>query len=946
MDEFWFWFLSSEFSAADGIISLAVCLTNLNAPIPMQANVSTPSYVDEIGISLIVPTLQRFIEARRLTNVMREICANEYEKKNKKGMLMSSTLSSTSVMISPSSQSVIDTLCSIPDLLANVLKTRVPYSLTHNAWFVELGQQLGDGIDQMATSASTDNAIAPTDFRTFLSPLGALVTKLTRLNRRVEILDALMPRFIQHVHQLIGASSSSSSLPSSSIIHAYGAIFQSVNVQSMEPFLITLIQWLGNELHNCQQHAASASSSSSSSPSTEVIFAIMRVLFPLTYYNSSSTSSTYFTTLVTKKLFLTRAVTLSPSAIQILIDYIAFISSSLFHLDPASLPSRKLTHSTLIEDVLLDLGRAWAGAGAGAVGDDAGLTITPNGAQRMATSVAVDHQLAIGRCIKCILEKLESEENRANDKAKQSSSTGPKAKKSSIDADLAVDGDDDADIKSLGSFASSPVLPYLLTGVQSRLSSPLLAVRRNAMQIAKVFSRLLGGAENELNFDGEEADEKENQLSAPVAGDDDHLFIDDSDPSKPSTGGVTVTLHSPASIIDPRHLTQANANSSAPTSSPLKAHSLVDDEKDLRKVPLPTFLRPALDMLHKNAESLDHMTAALEALPRLIQKQPADLPLVAPQLASALLNVGSNVFLETHARLAQYRKAALVALCSSMNIQVLTHTVTYLVGEFYSSNHSLGSKLEILEVLRTAAEEMADMKEDRANSIKSASTAPLISEVPSSSSPLIPINRRFYSSSSHSQSVSATLAHHEEIIRQRVEQRTRRWGNTARQKKAETTAALATSSVIYSINRFTPVAHIFFYTLMKPIDQPSALTLLHQHDSLLLIRLIHTISAFLPCSSGLSQALPMVTRSMAKVLMEYLIMHAGRIQRYHNGANGHHQHQQSQDQPQLPSEEIGIRRMIFFALSRILVTYNEKLFADGKRNDNNPILSHSLIHLY
>jgi telomere length regulation protein len=239
--------------------------------------------------------------------------------------------------------------------------------------------------------------------------------------------------------------------------------------------------------------------------------------------------------------------------------------------------------------------------------------------------------------------------------------------------------------------------------------------------------------------------------------------------------------------------------------------------------------------------------------------------------------------------------------------------VQYLVGQFYSSNHSLGTKLEILDILRMSAEKLADMSDHGP-----AAPKPLVEEVARSSS-LVPVNAPAYSSSSHPSAVSETLAHHQKIIAERVEKRTKRWGATKR--AAEGTAV---QQKTYSVNRFTPVAHLFFYPLMKQIDQPAAVVYLHQHDSLLLIRLLHTVSAFLPCSSGLAQSLPLATRGMAKVLMEYLLMHASRGMGSRTVGS---------------TAEIGIRRIVFYALSRILVTYNEALFADDFPQEMNELVA-------
>jgi len=577
---------------------------------------------------------------------------------------------------------------------------------------------------------------------------------------------------------------------------------------------------------------------------------------------------------------------------------------------------------------LLALVQSWGG-------EEGGTNPVSTAQLHTGNHLTADTQVYLSRAIELVMIELEKQlpsvQSKPSDKSPPSAK--PKPKPASIPTTPEEILAAEPEISSVGPFASSPCIPFLLSGVHIRLSSPLPAVRRATMKVARVMSRLIGGASNEINF-GEDELDVDGKLVTSDANVDDEENEDERPGVKPST-------LNPATIISPDHL--AAALEGTPR-TPLPAYSLSDDTSDLRKVPLPHFLADALELLHKHSESRDHIAAALEALTKLIHRNPPDLTVHCRALMAALVNMGSNVIIETSSTLAKRRMESMVALCSTMrpnDSRTIATSVAYLIDEFYGEHYSLGTKVEMLTVLRKAAEKLSGMGEEGAKLKEGQSAAttstktetatvlqrkPLIQPVSPSdtaASHLIPINKPTYSSGSSSQEVSATLAHHQEIIRARVEKRTKRWGMTKKMAdQGALTQHASTSTRHYSINLFTHVAHLFFYPLMKRIDTPAAVSMLSQHEYLLLIHLLQTVSIFLPCSSGLSQALPLITRNMCRVLMEYLLMHAS--------AHTAHMHMQRDGKQSSGAavEQIGVRRMILFALSRILVTYNEKLFAD------------------
>ena len=830
-----------------------------------------------------------------------------------------------SLPLSPHAQTVLDQLCSFPDLLANTLRADLPYSLSLRAWHAAVASQMHLLIVSRSTEGAAESASPPS---AFLAPLSNLLTKMVRMGQSDVVLEAMCEPLLVHCRDLAApvsasavsasaSAASSSASPSfvlsSPLLLAYASVFQGVGVQAQEKLVEGLLRWIGGRWKAIREEREvamlDAREEQSKSSVTEAWFAaqgraalsIFPSLFPLPYFESSP----FFALLVSNRLFLAR-ISLPSAALGVLVDYLWQMSlARLSLMGPQEATKTREAHQTLLDQVAVQVLQVWAGVGSGGSGVDSG---TPSTA-----AVSGEAQLHLGKVVLLLLTKIEAE--------LCGGAPAPKPRKAKKKG--GSEAQPDAEIKSLGFFANSAAVSYLLSGIGSRLSSPLPPVRANAMQIAKVFSRLMGGAENELDFDEADAGEEEEE---------------EEDPEQVAKRNQLATL-TPASMINPAHLAGGGGGGAVLTTpsdgSPLQSHSLEDDERDLRKVPLPRFMRDAMDLIYKHADSFDHIEAALEALPGLIARNTPDLPTLARELTVALLNLGSNVFLETSPKLARWRLDSLVSLCSTYRLgdsRALADAVGYLISQFFSGNYSMGTKLEMLDVLRLAAERLAHFDGGGAEmgstggALKPTSGQPLIQEVSSSSArtaSLVPINTPVYSSSSSAHAVSSTLAHHQAIIKARVEARTRRWGST---KIAAEAAAAGSSSAPaaptarkYSINRFAPVSHLFFFPLMRQIDSESSRVHLSQHDGLLMLRLLHTVSGFIPCSSGLAQALPLATRNMARTLMEFLLVVGARTASASASAFG---------AAQGGTAEIGLRRMILFALSRILVCYNEALFAD------------------
>jgi hypothetical protein len=314
---------------------------------------------------------------------------------------------------------------------------------------------------------------------------------------------------------------------------------------------------------------------------------------------------------VSQRLLVSKT-SLTLPALRVLVDYLWQLSAAvLAGLSAADADRARSNHLTLLDHVLTTVLQVWSG------GEQSTST---TGVQRVSHSMAAESQVYLGKAALLMLLKIEKELCGGGPLTPQQRAARAQKKK--------AEGETEEAFKQLGSFAHSAAVPLLLTGIHSRLSSPLPPVRAVSMAIARVFSRLMGGAESEIDF-GE--------------GDAAALEDEEAKEEEEAKRNQAAALN-PATIINPQHLAVAAASSGASSGPPLHAHSLSDDEKDLRKVRLPFFLRDALEMIHKNADSSDHIEATLECLPPLIARHPADLRLLARDLMAALLNLDQTFF--------------------------------------------------------------------------------------------------------------------------------------------------------------------------------------------------------------------------------------------------------------------------------------------------------------
>uniref|UniRef100_A0A3P9PZX2 Telomere length regulation protein TEL2 homolog n=1 Tax=Poecilia reticulata TaxID=8081 RepID=A0A3P9PZX2_POERE len=148
------------------------------------------------------------------------------------------------------------------------------------------------------------------------------------------------------------------------------------------------------------------------------------------------------------------------------------------------------------------------------------------------------------------------------------------------------------------------------------------------------------------------------------------------------------------------------------------------------------------------------------------------------------------------------RQAAMVALTAVDSVPV----TQYLTTEFYSLNYSLRQRLDILEVLALAAQELSK---------------PAADKVTAAASGLTPYQ-------------SNSAAGWRQEVEKRIQNKTKRISKGSGQPRAGAAP-----------NRYAPVAGYFFFPLLRNYDKPEVTFDLLGSDHLVLGRLIHTLGLFM-----------------------------------------------------------------------------------------------------
>uniref|UniRef100_A0A8C0GEK7 Telomere length regulation protein TEL2 homolog n=1 Tax=Chelonoidis abingdonii TaxID=106734 RepID=A0A8C0GEK7_CHEAB len=224
----------------------------------------------------------------------------------------------------------------------------------------------------------------------------------------------------------------------------------------------------------------------------------------------------------------------------------------------------------------------------------------------------------------------------------------------------------------------------------------------------------------------------------------------------------------------------------------------MSEDKELKKMKVPVYIRDCIEVL-TGSEDMDKWEATMKVLESLIRRNSATTREVSMELAKVLLHLEEKTYIEGFVEL---RKRALVA------VTITDAVVQYLTSQFYSLNYSLCQRMDILDVLALAAQELSQPQASGKNKPRS-TQSPCIQTVPGSDS----------------------SQNWRRIVDERIKSKTRRLA------KGQSLVEPACGP-----NKFSSLAGHFFFPLIQNFDRPLVTFDLLGDDHLVLGRLAHTLA--------------------------------------------------------------------------------------------------------
>ncbi|KFW90651.1 Telomere length regulation protein TEL2, partial [Phalacrocorax carbo] len=248
----------------------------------------------------------------------------------------------------------------------------------------------------------------------------------------------------------------------------------------------------------------------------------------------------------------------------------------------------------------------------------------------------------------------------------------------------------------------------------------------------------------------------------------------------------------------------------------------MSEDKEL-KTKAPVYIRDCIEVL-TGSEDVDKWEATVQALESLVRKNPAATREVSVELAKILLHLEEKTCIEGFVLL---RQRAQVAVLTTDPIPV----AKYLTSQFYSLNYSLRQRMDILDVLVLAAQELSYPK-SHGKTKRSGAQKPCIQLLPGSDS----------------------SKDWRKIVDERIKSKTRRFAT------GQSQVELASSP-----NEFSSVAGYFFFPLIQHFDRPLTTFDLLGEDHFVLGRLVHTLAILMYLAVN-----TVAVTAMGKALLEFV----------------------------------------------------------------------------
>ncbi|XP_074867286.1 telomere length regulation protein TEL2 homolog isoform X2 [Carettochelys insculpta] len=370
------------------------------------------------------------------------------------------------------------------------------------------------------------------------------------------------------------------------------------------------------------------------------------------------------------------------------------------------------------------------------------------------------------------------------------------------------------------------LLVSMMGGMKCHLDSNLPRVRRLGMVVAESISSRINTDGPSLKFQYEDDDETRELKSlikqtAPLQPPITYL---------PNAGGNDSSSATPKALSKPSGTPHPSAcavpeersDSELDSDDDLIPYDMSED-RELKKMKAPVYIRDCIEVLTRS-EDVDKWEATMKVLDCLIRRNPATVREVSMELAKVLLHLEERTYIEGFVEL---RQRALVALTVTDPVQV----VQYLTSQFYSLNYSLCQRMDILDVLALAAQELSQPHISGKNKPSSV-LSPCVQTLPGRDS----------------------TQDWRRIVDERIKSKTRYL------TKGQSLVGAACGP-----NRFSSLAGHFFFPLIQSFDRPLVTFDLLGDDHLVLGRLAHTLAILMYFAVHTVAA-----AAMGKALLEFV----------------------------------------------------------------------------
>ncbi|XP_022092323.1 telomere length regulation protein TEL2 homolog [Acanthaster planci] len=412
----------------------------------------------------------------------------------------------------------------------------------------------------------------------------------------------------------------------------------------------------------------------------------------------------------------------------------------------------------------------------------------------------------------------------------------------------------------------SVLMQKLLSGMQCHLNSPLHKVRRLGMIAAEALTKTLEAEGPKLTFEYEKDEESRLLWSLLVPPKDPGIEEITKDVVEMSLSEEERKRENAAfgkseqKNVSPLHPSQDNDLDS---DDDLEPYDMSEDVKT-SQVQTPMYIRDCIEGLHAK-ENRELTETSLKVAEKLARSKPDNLPEVCVEFLQVLLHLEDIYEIDDFMVLRHSAMVAATVLCPIQASQ-------YLTTEFYDRNYNIRQRLDVLEVLAAAAQELSQ---------------PLEATAPCSG---IQKPRRPLTQAAPNPSEEAE--HWRDIVQKRIESKTRRFA-----KGRSTPAPIPIAS------RFAPVAGYFFFPLLKSYDSNLNTMDMMGDDFLLLGRMLYTLGIVVHAA----QHAP-ICRQMAVSLLELVW-----TLRYHT--------------------EVFVRQALMFAVSMVILSMPSHLLISDLQDE-------------